>query len=240
MSTFKNLTGSHYGYSGTRIEALGATEYTLIGIAADQSGSVHSFRHQIEKCLQSIVKSCAASPRADNLMLRCTTFDNTLHETHGFRPLPTCKLTDYKGAIDAGGSTALYDAAHNAIAAVVNYGETLTSKDFEVNAVIFVITDGCDNASKLTAKSVANAVQDAISSETIQSVLTVLVGVNVQDQGVSKALVKFSASAGFDQYIEIAKADAKTLARLAAFASRSISLASTALGSGMPIRSLTF
>ena len=133
MSITRPLAGSHYGYSGTGIASLGATEYTLIGIAADQSGSVHRFRRDIEHCLQAIVKSCGASPRADNLMLRCTTFDHALHELHGFRPLANCPTTDYDNAIAAGGSTALYDAAHNAIAAVVSYGEALTAKDFEVN-----------------------------------------------------------------------------------------------------------
>ncbi len=240
MSIFKNLAGSHYGYSGTGIEALGATEYTLVGITADQSGSVLSFKHEIERCIQTIVKSCGASPRADNLMLRCTAFDHVLQEVHGFRPLLTCKTADYNGAMRAGGSTALYDAAHNAIAAVVSYGEALTAKDFEVNGVIFVITDGCDNASTLTAKSVAEAVNDAITTEALQSVLTVLVGVNVSNRAVSKELMAFSASAGFDQYIEIAKADEKTLSKLAAFASRSISLASTALGAGTPIARLKF
>jgi hypothetical protein len=240
MSNSLPLAGSHYGYSGTRIEALGATEYTLIGIAADQSGSVHPFRTEIEDCLKAIVRSCGASARADNLMLRCTTFDQRIHEVHGFRPLANCPADDYVGAVDAGGTTALYDAAHNAVAAVVNYGETLTAKDFEVNGVIFVITDGYDNASTLTSKDVAAAVSEAVQSESLQSVLTVLVGVNVSNAACSRELMAFSANAGFDQYIEIAKADAKTLARLAVFASRSISQASTALGGGTPIRSLSF
>jgi len=240
MTVSKTLAGSPYGYSGTRIDALGATEYTLVGIAADQSGSVAGFRREIEACLKAIAASCSTSPRADNLMLRCTAFDSRLHEIHGFRPLSACPPGDYDGAIDAGGTTALYDASHNAIAAVVSYGEALTAKGFEVNGVIFVITDGGDNASTLTAKHVADAVSDAMKSEALHAVLTVLVGVDVANRDCSQALMAFSASAGFDQYIEIGRADAQSLAGLAAFASRSISMVSTALGTGAPIRSLSF
>ena len=37
MSTLhRRLTGTPYGYSGTRLEDLGASEYTLVGICADQ------------------------------------------------------------------------------------------------------------------------------------------------------------------------------------------------------------
>ena len=32
--TSKVLAGNHYGYSGMRIDRLGASEYTLVGIAA--------------------------------------------------------------------------------------------------------------------------------------------------------------------------------------------------------------
>ena len=52
---------------------------------------------------------------------------------------------------------------------------------------------------------------------------------------------RFSTEAGFDHYLQLERADAATLARLASFASRSIAMASTALGGGAPIvKSLTF
>jgi hypothetical protein len=67
-----------------------------------------------------------------------------------------------------------------------------------------------------------------------------LLGVNVQDQEVSRYLKQFHKDAGFTQYIEIDKADMKTLARLAEFVSRSISAQSQALGSGGASPSLVF
>ena len=43
----KKLAGSHYGFSAKRIEDLGATEYTLVALTGDKSGSIDPFRLQI-------------------------------------------------------------------------------------------------------------------------------------------------------------------------------------------------
>jgi len=238
-SMSRRLAGSAYGFSGTRLDALGASEYTLVSIAADQSGSVASFRTEIEACLGEIVSACRASSRADHLMMRLTAFDGTLSEVHGFKPLPTLDPGDYAGCLSCGGSTALYDAAHNAVASVVSYGHTLGQGDLLVNGLVFVLTDGGDNASHVDAAAVRRAVADAVSAEQLQSIRTVLVGVGVGSH-TSSALMKFSADAGFDEYIAIDQADAAALKRLARFAVRSISASSTALGSGGPVASLTF
>ncbi|MCA9573153.1 MAG: hypothetical protein KC656_35200, partial [Myxococcales bacterium] len=76
--TTHTLVGSTYGYSGTRIDRLGATEMTLVAIAADTSGSVHPFKREIEACIQEAVRACRQAPRADNLMLRLVQFADTV------------------------------------------------------------------------------------------------------------------------------------------------------------------
>jgi len=116
----------------------------------------------------------------------------------------------------------------------------LDASDFSVNAILFVITDGMDNASKLSANKVKQALKVAVSSEALESVISVLIGVNVQDKQVSHFLTDFHKAAGFTQYIELDKADADTLARLAQFVSRSISAQSQALGTGGSSNSLVF
>ena len=78
------LAGSSYGFSAKRIDDLGASEYTLVAIAADVSGSVSSFKKEIESCVREIVRACRHSPRADNLMLRFTRFDSRVSEVHAF------------------------------------------------------------------------------------------------------------------------------------------------------------
>lgn len=234
------LPNSHYGYSATRLEELGATEYTVVTIACDVSGSTAAFVFDMESAITRIVQACKSSPRADNLLLRLVAFDDTLSELHGFKLLEHCNLADYGGILRSGGATALYDAAENAVASTINYGHRLMSGDFSANAILFVITDGMDNASKSSAKAVKKVLGKAVTSEALESIISILIGVNVQDPEAGRYLRRFQLEAGFTQYVELNKADAATLARLAEFVSRSISAQSQALGTGGASQSLVF
>jgi hypothetical protein len=236
----QTLPTGHYGYSATRIEDLGAAEYTLVTIVNDVSGSVSQFRGEMEAALREIVRACKLSPRADNLMVRLVTFADQMDEAHGFKLLQQCHLDDYRRILRIGGCTALYDSAENAISATTSYGKQLTDADFSVNAIVFVITDGMDNASTLGVRQVREALTQAVTSEALESLVSVLIGVNVQDSSVGAYLQDFKTAAGFNQYVEIGSANAKTLAKLADFVSRSISAQSQALGTGGPSQTLTF
>lgn len=234
------LPNSHYGYSATRLEELGATEYTVVTVACDVSGSTADFTFDMEAAVARVVQACKSSPRADNLLLRLVAFDDTLSEIHGFKLLENCNLADYGGVLRAGGSTALYDAAENAVSSTIDYGRQLLAGDFSANGILFVITDGMDNASRLPARKVKEALSLAVKSEALESVVSVLIGVNVQDAQAARFLQQFHKDAGFTQYVELDKADAKTLARLAEFVSRSVSAQSLALGTGGASRPLVF
>lgn len=235
-----DLPNSHYGYSATRIEDLGATEYTVASIVCDVSGSTASFVFDMEAAITRIVSACKYSPRADNLLLRLVAFDDGLTELHGFKLLENCQPSDYGGLLRAGGSTALYDATHNAVVSTVSYAQKLLAGDFSANAILFVITDGMDNASRLSAHSVRQELMRAVTSEALESIVSVLVGLNVSNARVSRYLRQFQSEAGFTQYVEIEQADARTLARLAEFVSRSIGLQSQSLGTGGASQPLVF
>lgn len=234
------LPNSHYGYSATRLEELGATEYTVVTVACDVSGSTAAFIFDMESAIAQIVQACKLSPRADNLLLRLVAFDDSLAELHGFKLLENCNLADYGGVLRAGGSTALYDAAENAVSSTINYGQKLSAGDFSANAILFVITDGMDNASKLPANRVREALTKAVTSEALESVVSVLIGVNVRDPQAGRELRQFHTDAGFTQYVELDKADARTLARLAEFVGQSILAQSQMLGTGGASQSLVF
>jgi uncharacterized protein YegL len=235
-----NLPNSHYGYSATRLEELGATEYTIATIVADVSGSTSPFTFDMEAAITRIVQACKFSPRADNVLLRLVAFDDSLSELHGFKLLENCNLADYGGALRSGGSTALYDATENAAASTTNYAHKLASGDFSANAILFVITDGMDNASRISAARVKEAFKEAVTSEALESIVSILIGVGVTDPQVGNYLRRFQLDAGFTQYVEIDNADAKTLARLAEFVSQSISAQSQALGTGGGSQQLVF
>src|SRR5688572_22148974 len=157
----------------------------------------------METAITKIVQACKYSPRADNLLLRLVTFDHLLNEQHGFKLLENCHLADYGGCLLPGGSTALYDATHNAIASTTNYAQKLAAGDFSANAIVFVITDGMDNASKIPPSMAKDAFAHAIRSEALESIVSILIGVNVQDGQVSRYLKAFYQEAGFTQYVEL-------------------------------------
>jgi len=234
------IGGANYGFSAARVENLESSEYTLVAIVVDQSGSVQGFRSNIEDVIKEVVKSCRHSPRADSMMLRTVMFDSTLSELHGFRPLTDCNADSYNGSVQPGGTTALFDAAHNGVQALVQYSEKLGDQDFDANGIVVVITDGCDNVSRMTANSVKEALQRAVTSEALESLVSILVGVNITESYVSRKLSALHQDAGFTQYIELDNADESTLAKLADFVSRSISSQSQALGTGGPSQTLSF
>ena len=105
---------------------------------------------------------------------------------------------------------------------------------------VFVITDGMDNASNLPASEVKTALEDARTSEALESIMPVLIGVNTDASGLNSYLDSFQREAGFQQYIAIGQATEAELAKLGGFISSSISSQSQALGSGGPSQSLTF
>ena len=173
-------------------------------------------------------------------MLRVLTFNDNLHEIHGFKPIVDCQATDYMGQLKASGSTALYDAAYNGIASIANYGEQLALHDFDVNGIVFVITDGSDNSSHHNCTDVRSALGRCVSDEHLESMFSVLIGVNVQQKTLSKKLKRLKKEANFDEYIELDNAQTDTLYQLAKFVSKSINLQSQALGTGQSSIHLSF
>jgi uncharacterized protein YegL len=232
------MGGSSFQFSAVKIDSLGSTEYTLVDIGVDISGSTSPFKKELLASLKIIIEACKKSPRAENLMVRLVTFDTTVEEVHGFRLLNTINPDDY--TLGGGGATHLFEAAYKGIGAIKSYGETLYNQDFGVNAIAFVITDGCDYGSKESAKMVGQVKETILASETLESLLTILIGINVSDKSVAIALKNFETDGKFDQYIESANASPETLAKLASFVSKSISSQSQSLGTGGPSKTLTF
>lgn len=230
-----------FQFSAQRISDLGATEYTLATVVVDVSGSTQSFRTEMLECLKKVIESCKYSPRSDNLMFRLVRFSNTVEEVHGFKLLENCNTDDYNDVLSVpGGMTALCDAGCNGVEATAVYGKDLLKQDFSVNGIVVVITDGCENASTNTVNGLKKQLKDAVADENLESLVSILVGVNILDASVKQTLETFHKEAGFTQYIDVGEASAKKLAKLADFVSKSISSQSQSLGSGGPSKQLTF
>jgi uncharacterized protein YegL len=229
----------HFGFSAVRIEDLLATEYTLVTVIVDRSGSTKGFQTDMEKALKQIVDACRKSPRADNLMVRIIAFDDSQQEIHGFKLLNDIAPVDYDGILSPGGMTALFDATIDGIEATSAFGKQLLDQDYDVNGIVFVITDGMENKSKLNdCHYVRQAFEKAVKGENLESLVSILIAVNLQEPDAQKALEDFNVDAGFTQFVDIGAATPQKLAKLAQFVSKSISSQSQALGTGGPSQSL--
>lgn len=235
-----------FQYSGVRVEKLtGASEYTLVTIAIDRSGSVQPFESRLLNMLKSIILSCKKSDRAENLLIRIITFSDNIQEIHGFRLLSDIDVDNDYTTLSCGGLTALYDASFDATTAIIDYAGTLVDDyEFDVNAIIFVATDGCDNRSTSTPSMTKDAVKDGILKEKVESCRLILIKmreVGLPDNStVNVQLKEYADEAGIDQFIDIGDATEDQLAKTAQFVSQSISSQSQSLGTGGPSQSLTF
>lgn len=235
-----NNAGSDFQFSAIEVDRLGASEYTLVTLVLDMSSSVRAYQKELNESITTILESCRMSSFAENLMVRLVTFNENVCEEHGFLPLSELSNETYKNVVQPRGMTALYDASINSIKATVDYGKTLYDNDFDSNAIMFIVTDGIDNASSNSISDVAKSIKEFGLNETVESIRSVLIGVNTEYSDVQDYLEQFKNETGIDQYIDIKNANAQSLAKMAEFISQSISAQSQALGTGVPSAALSF
>jgi uncharacterized protein YegL len=226
------ITQSDFQFSGVDVDTLTSSEYTLVNLAIDMSGSVSRYNQELKTCIETIIDTCKKSSRAEYLMIRLTTFNSNLFEEHGFKTLSIIDKNDYQQIRSPSGATALFDACIDAIEATEQYGKTLTDQEFEANGVLYVITDGDDNNSRNSLDQVVDRFKQLKYNESLESLQTFLIGVNVNEPHFKHYLDKFNQEVGFDEYLPIEDANPDNLAKLASFISKSISLQSQSLGTG--------
>lgn len=232
--------GSPYQFSAVSLGDLAdwACEYTLVHIAVDLSSSVSSYRDELVKCLKEIVATCRRSPRAENLLLAVSGFADDVVEIHGYKPLAAIDPADYD-TLRPSGMTALHAAAGAALASLAALGKKLAAEEFRANAILYVLTDGGNNRPGPEPAKIAEAKKQVQKAEHLESLLTVLIGVGINDPGVSNLLLGFEKGGDFDAYEEVDNASEATLAKIAGYASSNIVSQSVAFGTGGPSRLLS-
>lgn len=240
--TQTHKTLHNFQFSGVGVDKLGASEYTIVTIVQDTSTSVTAFKIDMEKTLQQILEACKKSPRSENLLLRLIEFNDNAIELHGFRELREISANEYDNILHPRGWTMLNDAVLDAVESTEVYGKQLADMDYLCNAIIFVITDGDDNRSKIARDPavIKKAIDECRKHENLESINVVLVAINNDDPYFIDVMENFKTAAGFDQFVKMGEATPGKLAKLADFVSRSISSTSQALGSGAPSQPLTF
>lgn len=232
-------TDNQYQFSGMEMDSLGATEYTIVNMLADETGSVWNFKTQLEDAMKEVITSCEKHPRSENLLIRAAAFSSRgIREMFGFSTLDTIDTSKLK--VNPDGSTPLYSATLEAIETVNTYAQNLNDMDYFCNGILFVITDGGENTYNVPLSKIKDAAQKIRTDESLESIRMILIGVNDNNPTLKDELNKFKDDAGFDEYISIGDVDAGSLAKLAQFISNSISSTSQALGSGGPSNAVNF
>lgn len=224
----------NFQFSALSTDALDSTEYTLVSLVVDRSGSVHGFSDVIDDMIDNIIKACVKSPTPENLLIRqvdfSTQYKNGLNEVHGFT---TLKLIPPRKRASCNGGTPLFDATYTAIEASLTYAEDrLIKNGYTANGVVFIVTDGDDTGSVNSPKMIKARMEDAIKGERIESLQSFLIGIN--DQSCKKYLDKFAKEANLTDFISCGDVTPGKLAHLAAWVSKSISSQARARGSGGP------
>jgi uncharacterized protein YegL len=242
-----NQTLHGFQYTSVSVDKLGALEYTLAQMVADQTGSVAPFKNDLEKMLQVSSEACKNSPRANNLLYRTTAFNSSFSvpkvtELHGFTLLDQVDTSKFIGSLNPDGGTPLIDATLEAVEAIYDYGKKLYAKHYTCNGILFILTDGEENASdpSHTTAMIKDTIARVCKERILESIRTILIGVNDVEAYFKAKLEQFRNEAGLDEYVSIGEATPGKLAKLAQFVSQSVSSQSQSLGSGGPSQPLSF
>lgn len=232
-------TLSNFEFSGKRPDTLGASEYTIVTIVVDESGSVHPYKTDLEKAMKTCIESCKKHQRAEFILARTTAFNTDLRELHGFGEVNDINENDYVDSVDPDGGTALFDAVLEALEATQQYNKSLYDMDYLCNAIVFIATDGDDNSSRIgNPAKIRKLIEKIRQEEKLESIKVVLIGIG--DTGVQHYLDNFKNDAGLDQFVWVGEATPKKLGKLAEFWSQSVSSTSQALGSKAASQDITF
>ena len=230
-----------FTFSGVRPDQLKNTSYSLVSLALDTSGSVSIYRDGLLKTVKAIADACKKDPMVESLLFRAVEFNDRMKEIHSFKPLADVVVSDYDNHINCHGMTSLYDTVFNVVGATNTYATSLRQLDMEINGVIFIVTDGLDNASTYGPADIKREIQKAIQGEHISSLTTILVGVNL-DPSAAQALEDFKNQAGIDKFENIGDATPQNLAKFAGWVSKSVASVSSSLQNGQVpvVSSLSF
>lgn len=234
-------TASGFSFSGESLEDLGSDAYTLVCISVDRSYSTVKFTSKIRDTIKQVIEACKKHPKQNSILVRITEFSRDINEVIGYTLPSKIDVSVVDQHFSPDGSTALYDASIDSIESSKSYAKFLDDQYYTANAIVFVITDGQENASQIVrdVNAVKSKIDDVKMSECLDSIKTILIGL-CDFNDISSYLQNYKNGVGFDDYINAKVGDSKTFAKLANFISQSVSSTSQALGTGSPSQSLTF
>lgn len=143
--------------------------------AVDISPSIISYVKDLNHAFNDFTATMQKSHVAEQLMVSIVEFNDKVQVKSGFQPIKQIPTMDFQ---PSGTGTALYQATHQSLEMAINYRENLEASGVTAKTLIFVITDGLDNSSKVNAQQVKTKLEDILSKEqNAFSFTTILFGV---------------------------------------------------------------
>jgi uncharacterized protein YegL len=143
--------------------------------AVDVSPSITTYVKDLNHAFNDFTETMQKSHVAEQLMVSIVEFDEKVRVRTGFQPIKQIPKMDFK---PTGGGTALYQATYQSLDIATDYRNNLEASGVMAKTLIFVITDGMDNSSKVNAKQVKDKLEGILAQEqNAFSFTTVLFGV---------------------------------------------------------------
>jgi uncharacterized protein YegL len=141
----------------------------------DISPSVSTYVKDLNFAFNDFVETMQKSHVADQLMVALVEFNEQVMIKSGFQPIRQIPNTQF---VPSGGGTALYQATAQGLKMAMDYRANLEASGVMTKTLLFVITDGMDNSSQISAKQVKDKIEDIIKQEqNAFSFTTILFGV---------------------------------------------------------------
>ena len=231
-----------YQFSGAKVDKLAtqASEFTVVTLVVDTTGSTQGFEHLLNEMVINVIKSFEGSQYKDQLLIRVINFDSKIYEVHGFKTFNMIDIANDYPDFRSRGATALYDAVDGAIDATIKYTSDLYDQDYDTNGIIIIVTDGMDISSvKASPQIIKSKLDNLVKNESkIDSLITLLIGINTDS--CDRELKRFQFEAGLTEYISAGDATPETIGKITNYVSQSISSQSESLATGVPSQNIQF
>jgi uncharacterized protein YegL len=200
--------------------------------AIDVSGSVGGYVDELNKGMNEFVQRMQKSHVSEKLFVSIVEFQSNVKVRSGFQPIDQVPVIDFTNSI--GGTTALYEGTKVALKNALDYRTGLESAGVNCKTLLFVITDGDDNASNCRPSDVKDIITDLLKEErNFASFEAILFGVG---QGMDSYFRQAAADMGIKNVATIADT-ADDIKKMINFISSSVSSAS---GNGNAISTPNF
>lgn len=157
------------GCQGIDVDDVDAEDVTLVCVIIDASGSMWDEAEVLRRAYrEQLLEPLRGAAEADSILLSTLVFScgaaENVRVVHGYTPIPQCpELTE--ADYSPGGATPLYDAVSTGLTGLISYGQQLRDNGTRTKSIVVVMSDGQENASRISAAKVRNISGDVLREQ---------------------------------------------------------------------------